>query len=116
MDLAKRGRSGQCCSSVRVRECSRHKFGILKSSMLLMDEDRWHSLMEANKKGDELTVERLKLPVWPECRDSIGLEKGSEGKQALNPLSYLLPRQHLSATGNKWPPLLRKQGIGLIDL
>lgn len=42
--------------------------------------------------------------------------KDQKEKQALNPLSYLLPGQHLSAAGNKWPPLLQKQGIGLIDL
>lgn len=64
---------------MRVRVCSRNKYTTLKSSMLLMDKDRWHSLMEANKRGDELTAEKTEA-LWPECRDSTGLEKGSGGK------------------------------------
>ena len=58
MELAKKGRSGQHYSSVRVRVCSRPKCRTLKSSVLLMDKDRWHSLIQANKRGHELTAQK----------------------------------------------------------
>lgn len=58
MKLAKKGRSGQHYSSVRVRACSRHNCRALKSPALLTDKDRWRSLIQANKRGGELTGEK----------------------------------------------------------
>jgi len=41
-----------------VRVCSKHKHKTPKPSVLLMDKDRWHRLIQANKRGDELTVQK----------------------------------------------------------
>lgn len=60
---AERGRGGWHWSSARVGVCSRCQNRTPKSSVLLMDKDRWQRLIQANKRGDELTVQKTEA-LW----------------------------------------------------